>query len=98
MALIGRLIVILFAFFAACFVAGIIALGTVLFPELGSLGTPYADQNIITASCAVCLIFSSGFALVPAMLIAAITEAFYVRSALIYAVGGGLIGLACYLG
>jgi hypothetical protein len=32
------------------------------------------------------------------MLVIAITEAFYVRSALTYAVGGGLVGLACYLG
>ena len=32
------------------------------------------------------------------MLMAVITEAFYVRSALIYAVGGGLVGLGCYLG
>jgi len=40
----------------------------------------------------------SGFALVPAMIVVAITEAFYVRSALIYATGGALAGLACYLG
>jgi hypothetical protein len=32
------------------------------------------------------------------MIIAAITEAFYIRGALTYAVGGGLVGLACYLG
>jgi len=43
-------------------------------------------------------IFISGFALLPAMLVAAITEAFYIRGALTYAVGGGLVGLACYLG
>jgi hypothetical protein len=30
--------------------------------------------------------------------VAAITEAFYIRGALTYAVGGGLVGLACYLG
>ena len=39
MALIGRLFVILFAFFAACLVAGIIVVGAVLFPEFGDLGT-----------------------------------------------------------
>ena len=43
-------------------------------------------------------IFVSGFALVPAMIVVAITEAFYIRGALTYAVGGGLVGLACYLG
>ncbi|MGB7118776.1 MAG: hypothetical protein WBE02_03490, partial [Bradyrhizobium sp.] len=30
--------------------------------------------------------------------VVAITEAFYIRGALTYAVGGGLVGLACYLG
>jgi hypothetical protein len=34
----------------------------------------------------------------PAMIIAAVTEAFSIRSALAYAVGGALVGLACYLG
>ncbi len=32
------------------------------------------------------------------MIVAAITEAFYIRGALTYAVGGGVVGLACYLG
>jgi hypothetical protein len=43
-------------------------------------------------------IFVSGFALLPAMIVVAITEAFYIRRALAYAVGGGVVGLACYLG
>ena len=43
-------------------------------------------------------IFVSGFALLPALIVVAITEAFYIRSALAYAVGGGVVGLACYLG
>src|ERR1700710_698577 len=44
------------------------------------------------------VIFISGFALLPAMIVVLITEAFYIRSALTYAVGGGIVGLACYLG
>jgi hypothetical protein len=32
------------------------------------------------------------------MIVVAITEAFHIRGALTYAVGGGLVGLACYLG
>ncbi|MDU1692377.1 MAG: hypothetical protein E6848_22610 [Bradyrhizobium sp.] len=43
-------------------------------------------------------IFVSGFALIPAMLIALITEALSIRSVLAYAIGGGLVGAACYLG
>jgi hypothetical protein len=32
------------------------------------------------------------------MIVALITEAFSIRGALTYAIGGGLVGLACYLG
>jgi hypothetical protein len=32
------------------------------------------------------------------MVVVTITEAFYIRSVLVYALGGGIVGLACYLG
>lgn len=97
MALIGRLIVILFAFLASCLVAGIVVLGAVLFPEFTDLGIGNIDPavNVILG---IGFIFISGFALLPAMLVAAITEAFYIRSVLAYAVGGAAVGAACYLG
>jgi len=98
MALIGRLFVILFAFLAACLVAGMIVVGAVLFPELNDVGTGPVDQGALNVLIGFGFIFISGFALLPAMLVAAITEAFYIRGALSYAVGGGLVGLACYLG
>ena len=98
MALIGRLFVILFGFFAACLVAGMIVVGAVLFPELSDLGTGPIDQGALNILLGFGFIFLSGFALLPAMIVVAITEAFYIRSALAYAVGGGLVGLACYLG
>jgi hypothetical protein len=98
MALIGRLFVILFAFFAACLVAGMIVIVAVLFPELSDLGAGPVDQGALNIVLGFGFIFISGFALLPAMLVALITEAFYIRGALTYAIGGGLIGLACYLG
>jgi hypothetical protein len=98
MALIGRLFVIFFAFLAACLVAGIIVVGAVLFPELSDIGTEPIDQSAFDIVLGFGFIFISGFALLPAMIIAAITEAFYIRSVLAYALGGGLVGLACYLG
>src|SRR4030088_2535847 len=98
MALIGRLFVILFGFFAACLVAGTIVIGAVLFPEFSDLGSGPIDQGALNVVLGFGFIFISGFALLPAMIMAAITEAFYIRSALTYAVGGGLVGLACYLG
>ena len=98
MALIGRLFVILFGFFAACLVAGMIVVGAVLFPELSDLGTGPIDPGALNVVLGFGFIFVSGFALLPAMLVVAITEAFYIRGALTYAAGGGLVGLACYLG
>ena len=98
MALIGRLFVIFFGFLAACLVAGMIVVGAVLFPDFSDLGSGPVDEGAWDIVLGFGFIFVSGFALLPAMLVAAITEAFYVRGALTYAVGGGLIGLACYLG
>ncbi len=98
MALIGRLFVILFGFLAACLVAGMIVVGAVLFPEFSDLATGPIDQSAINIVLGFGFIFISGFALLPAMIVVAITEAFYVRGALTYAVGGGVVGLACYLG
>jgi hypothetical protein len=98
MALIGRLFVILIGFLAACLVAGIVVVGAVLFPEFSELGSGPIDQGGLDIVLGFGFIFVSGFALIPAMIVVAITEAFYIRGALTYAIGGGLVGLACYLG
>ncbi|MGA2287294.1 hypothetical protein [Bradyrhizobium sp.] len=98
MALIGRLFVIVIGFLAACLVAGMIMIGAVLFPEFSDLGTGPIDSSALNVVIGFGFIFVSGFALLPAMIVAAITEAFYIRSALAYAAGGAVVGLACYLG
>ncbi|MCK1642434.1 hypothetical protein IVA95_33980 [Bradyrhizobium sp. 157] len=98
MALIGRLFVILFAFLAACFVAGMIVVGAVLYPELSDLGGVPIDQSAVNVVLGFGFIFLSGFALLPALVIVLITEAFYIRSVLAYAIGGAIVGAACYLG
>src|SRR5258707_3613616 len=97
MALIGRLFVILFAFLAACFVAGMIVVGTVLYPEFSDLGGGEIDQSAINVLLGFGFIFLSGFALLPALIVVLITEAFYIRSVLAYAIGGAVVGPACYL-
>ena len=98
MALIGRLIVILFGFASACLVAGMIVVVAVLFPEFSDLGAGPIDSGALNIIIGFGFIFISGFALLPAMIVVLITEAFYIRGALTYAVGGGVAGLACYLG
>src|SRR3981189_1042392 len=98
MALIGRLFVILFGFLFACLAAGMIVVGAVLYPEVSDLGTGPIDQNAINVVLGFGFIFLSGFALLPALIVVLITEAFYVRGVLTYAVGGAIVGCACYLG
>src|SRR5271155_1244816 len=98
MALIGRLFVVLFGFLAACFVAGVVVVGAIMFPEFSDLGAGPGDPGALNILLGFGFIFVSGFALVPAMIVVLITEAFYIRSALTYAVGGAVVGLACYLG
>src|SRR5215216_5066969 len=77
MALIGRLVVILFGFLAACLVAGMIVVGAVLFPEFTDLGTGPIDPSALNVVLGFGFIFISGFALLPALIVVAITEAFY---------------------
>jgi len=98
MALIGRLFAILFGFLAACLVAGMIVVGAVLFPEFSDLDSGSIDQSAINIVLGFGFIFISGFALLPATIVVLITEAFHIRSILAYAVGGAVVGLACYLG
>ena len=98
MSLIGRLFVILFGFLAACLVAGVVVVGAVLYPEFSDLESGTIDQDAINVVLGFGFIFLSGFALLPALVVVLITEAFYIRSALAYAVGGAIVGAACYLG
>jgi hypothetical protein len=98
MALIGRLFVVAFAFLLACFAAGIVVVGAVLYPEVSNFGDAPIDQSAIDIVLGFGFIFISGFALLPALIVVLITEAFYVRSVLTYAVGGAIVGAACYLG
>lgn len=97
MALIGRLFAILFGSLFACLAAGMIVVGAVLYPEFSDLGGGI-DQSAINVVLGFGFIFLSGFALLPALIVVLITEAFYVRSVLAYAIGGALVGAACYLG
>jgi hypothetical protein len=98
MSLIGRLFVILLGFLAASLVAGAIVVGALLFPVFSDIADGPIDSSVFNIVLGFGFIFVSGFALLPAMIVAAITEAFYIRRVLAYAAGGGVVGLACYLG
>src|SRR5919205_952755 len=79
-----------------CFAEPVV--GAVLYPEISDLGGGPIDQGAINVLLGFGFIFLSGFALLPALVVVLITEAFYIRSVLAYAVGGAIVGAACYLG
>jgi hypothetical protein len=97
MVLIGRILIILVAFFAASLAAGIILVFSIVFPEWGSGRFGFDDGSFaVVATIGFVVIGSFGF--VPALIIALVTEALNIRSALIYAAGGAVLGALSYLG
>lgn len=98
MSLIVRLFVIFFAFCVACMVGGAIVTFAILFPELSAMDTGAVNPDALNVLIGFGFIFFSGFALIPALVVVVITEAFKIRSVVAYALGGALVGLACYLG
>jgi hypothetical protein len=97
MALIVRLFVIAIGFLAACLAAGMIVVVAVMFPEFSDLGAGPVDEGVIQVLIGFGFIFISGFALLPAAIIALVTEAFSIRGVLAYAIGGAAVGAVCYL-
>ncbi|TKT71170.1 hypothetical protein YH63_006960 [Afipia massiliensis] len=97
MAVIGRLFAIFFGFLVACIVASVVVLYAIFFPEMSDVSID-VDQSAINLILGFGFILISGFALMPALVIALVTEAFSIRHILAYAVGGGIAGLCCYLG
>ena len=96
MALIVRIFVILFGFLAASFAAGVVVIVAVLFPEWSDVNLEL-DDSTMSIIAAFGFIFISGFALLPAMIVALVTEAFGIRALLFYVLGGALVGAMCYL-
>jgi hypothetical protein len=97
MSFLWRLIVIAFAFLAASFAAGVVVVAAVMYPELSSLDLGPVDRDALAVMAGFGFIFVSGFALLPALIMVLVTEAFTIRSLLFYALGGALFGLGVYL-
>jgi hypothetical protein len=97
MVLIGRILIILVAFFAASAAAGIVLVFSIVFPQWGGARFGYDDGSFhVVATVAFVMIGSFGF--LPALIIALVTEALNIRNALIYATGGAVLGALTYLG
>ena len=97
MAFVWRLIVIAFAFLVASFAAGVVVVVAVMYPQWSSLDLGPMDRDMLALMATFGFIFASGFALLPAVVMALVTEAFSIRSLLFYALGGALFGLGVYL-
>ncbi|MGB3866909.1 MAG: hypothetical protein WBA29_14900 [Xanthobacteraceae bacterium] len=98
MSLIGHLFAIVIGLLLACLAAGMVIVLAILFPDWTDMALGPIDPDAIDVMLGFGFIFVSGFALLPALLVVLITEAFNIRGALTYAIGGALTGLACYLG
>jgi len=98
MSLIGRLFAIAFGFLFASLAAGLVVVGTMLFPEVADIAGGPLDPDTMNIVLGFGFIFVSGFALLPALIVVLVTETFSIRSALAYAIGGALVGVGCYLG
>ncbi len=69
-----------------------------MYPEFSSLDLGPMDRDALAVMAGFGFVFVSGFALLPALIMALVTEAFSIRSILFYALGGALFGLGVYLG
>jgi len=97
-ALIVRILVVIFAFLAASVAAAtVMALG-VLPPEWIDVGDVAARRASLIALIGLSAVFISASALIPAMLLIAIAEGFRLRSVLFYGVVGAAAALVCYHG
>lgn len=97
MILFWRLIVICFAFLAASLAAGLIVVIAVMYPDWSRLDLGQEDRDAFAVVAGFGLVFVSGFSLLPAFVMALVTEAFSIRSILFYALGGALFGLGVEL-
>lgn len=97
MLILWRIIVIIFAFLAATLAAGIVVVIAIMYPEWSSLDLGPMDREMLAVMAAFGFVFASGFALLPAVVMALVTESFAIRSLLFYALGGALFGLGVYL-
>lgn len=97
MALIGRVVVILFALFVAMFAAGIALSIGILGPQWHAMSGDVSERVVFWGVA----MFTSGVtatvAMLPLVIAIVLAEAFSIRSLLIYAVAGAVIVLGAYM-
>jgi hypothetical protein len=98
MTVIIRVLAVIFAYALACLAASIVlTLGT-LMPQWHDLTSAEPQTFVLWSVVAVATAMIAGSAMLPTLLIVALTEAFAWRSSLVYAALGGVIALALSYG
>ena len=97
MRLLARLLLILFACFAASLAAAMVGTLAVLLPAWSDLPLGPFDQGTFGVVVAFGALFVSGFALLPALLVIVLAEAFAIRTVLYYALAGAAVAGLLYL-
>jgi hypothetical protein len=95
-ALLGRILVILFACLLASFAAGLVVSVAVLIPVIGDLALRAYEQGGVGVILTFGAIFVSAYALAPVLLVIVCAEAFSIRALLFYALAGALMGCVLY--
>jgi hypothetical protein len=98
MALLGRTVVVFFAFLLSSLAAAMVVAIGMLLPEWRDILAFSPEQGVFSVAVGFSAVLISGLALLPAMIVIAIAEAFRLRSVLFYAAVGGLGFLALYYG
>jgi hypothetical protein len=97
MALVGRIFVVLFAFLVASLAAAMaMAIGMMLPYNWQDIGSIDIHRGLFQVTVGFGFFFISGLALLPAMIVIAVAEAFRWRSMLFYAAAGGIEAFALY--
>jgi len=94
MALLGRMFVVMFAFLMACLVAAIVLQICILMPFWGTRAQPDVGSGVFQLLVGFSFFFISLLALLPAIAVIAVAEAFRLRSVVFYAAAGGLLAFA----
>jgi hypothetical protein len=95
-ALLGRILVILFACLLASLAAGLVVSLAVLIPMVGDLALGPYGESVLGVVVTFGALFVSAYALAPLLLVIVCAEAFAIRALLFYALGGALMGAVLY--
>ena len=94
MAVLARIVVVIFAYLLACIAASIVFTIGILTPELDGSGLFAARGNTLGLVVALTAVLFAFLALLPASLVIVLGEAFALRSSLLYAALGCLVVLS----